>query len=104
MSRKGEVWRQLGSYEQKKFVQCWTKYLKISNKIKQNWKGLQKSGIQICLYFDYNCQSFITGKETMNQALCLHPNLSFFPVLPNLLRSQVLNYLATCDITRKQID
>ena len=49
-----------------------------SNKIKQKWKGLQKSDIWICLHFHYNCQSFITGNETMKYDLCLHPNLRSF--------------------------
>ena len=40
--------------------QCWTKYLKINNKIKQ------KSDMWIYLHFDYNCQNLITGNETMN--------------------------------------
>ena len=66
-------------------LQSWTN-LEESIEIQQTWKRLENLNIFFCLFFDSNCQNFISGKETGHyvSTQISDPYISWFPKILSL--------------------
>ena len=67
--------------------------------MKQNWTEAEKFDNCFCVICDCYLKNFVSGKKNGHEALS-PPNLDFFLIFPNLLRSSVLSCSATREATR----